>query len=232
MKRLENQLESQNNGRALATSLRSWHKRSLLCMQRGLKPGEKLRYIQRLLGTLPTKVKKMRGKMDMWAKICKRCQINQVEDDVHILSGCMFNKDLITKWHYVVKKVAKELIKSHSNAKISKERSRCSSGTKLLRPDITMVKGDEVRIIEITLPYEKSNKYLVQRRKEQSKKYQQRLQDDELQQVQCTKGEVIPIIIGTLGTITEATNKDALQMTITARTLNILNNHFRRNGFN
>ena len=97
MKRLENQLESQNNGRALATSLRSWHKRSLLCMQRGLKPGEKLRYIQRLSGTLPTKVKKMRGKMDMWAKICKRCQINQVEDDVHILSGCMFNKDLMTK---------------------------------------------------------------------------------------------------------------------------------------
>lgn len=102
----------------------------------------------------------------------------------------------------------------------------------MLRPDITMVKGDEVRIIEITLPYEKSNKYLAQRRKEQSKKYQQLLQDDELQQVQCTKGEVIPIIIGTLGTITEATNKDALQMTITARTLNILNNHFRRNGFN
>ena len=95
-----------------------------------------------------------------------------------------------------------------------------------------MVKGDEVRIIEITLPYEKSNKYLTQRQKEQSKKYQQLLQDDELQQVQCMKGVVIPIIIGTLGTITEATNKDALQMTITVRTLNILNNHFRRNGFN
>ena len=53
--------------------------------------------MQRLSGMLPTKVKKMRGKMDMWVKICKRCRINQVEDDVHILLGCMFNKDLIIK---------------------------------------------------------------------------------------------------------------------------------------
>ena len=77
---------------------------------------------------------------------------------------------------------------------------------------------------------------------EQSEKYQQLLEDDEIQQVQCTKGEVIPIIIDT-ETITETTNKDlqklqlqeqgdALQMTIATGTVNILNNHLGRNDFN
>lgn len=71
---------------------------------------------------------------------------------------------------------------------------------------------------------------------EQSEKYQQLLEDDEIQQVQRTKGEVIPIISCALGTITETTNKelqklqlheqrDALQMTIATGTMNILNNH-------
>lgn len=77
---------------------------------------------------------------------------------------------------------------------------------------------------------------------EQSEKYQQLLEDDKIQQVQCTKGEVIPIINCALGTITETTNKDlqklqlqeqgdALQMTIATGTVNILNNHLGRNDF-
>ena len=93
------------------------------------------------------------------------------------------------------------------------------------------------------LTNEKSKKHLAQRRMEQSEKYQQLLEDDEIQQVQCTKGEVIPIINGALGTITETTNKDlqklqlqeqgdALQMTIATGTVNILNNHLGRNDFN
>ena len=58
----------------------------------------------------------------------------------------------------------------------------------------------------------------------------------------CTSGQVIPVVIGALGTITAATNqdlktlrlssiKDALQMTISTGSVNILNSHFRRNDF-
>lgn len=99
----------------------------------------------------------------MQAKIGKRCRMNQVQDNGYILSGCTFNKDLITKRHdYVVRKIAKVLVKTHPNAKIWKERSWCSVA-ELLRPDITMVDGEEVKIIQITLPYERSDEYLTQR---------------------------------------------------------------------
>ena len=86
IKRLEKQLECQNNGKALVTPLKSKHKRSWLWTQRGLKLGEKLRFTQALSETLPTKVNKTRGREDTRAKICKRSQMNQVEDDGHILS--------------------------------------------------------------------------------------------------------------------------------------------------
>ena len=120
-----------------------------------------LRFTQALSETLPTKVNKTRGREDMRAKICKRCQMNQVEDDGHILSSCTFNKDLITKRHdYVVRKMAKEFMKRHLNAKIWKERS-WRSGTELLQPEITMADGEEVNIIEITLPNDRSKEYLA-----------------------------------------------------------------------
>lgn len=106
--------------------------------------------------------------------------MNQVEDYGHILSSCMFNKDLIIKQHgYVVKTVAKELMETHPNAKIWTERS-WRSGTELLRPDVTMVEGEEARIIEITLPYERSEEYLKQRRKDKSEKFLQLLSEDEV----------------------------------------------------
>lgn len=71
MKRLEDQLGCQNNEKALVTSLKSRHKRIWLWTQRGLKPGEKLRYLQALSGMLPTKVNKKRGSTDMRKRLLK-----------------------------------------------------------------------------------------------------------------------------------------------------------------
>ena len=87
MRRLEIQLENQNNGKASATSIRSKHKRSWLWMQRDLKPGEKLRYIQALPQTLPTKVNKIRRIADLKMKTCRRCKTNKIEDDAYILAA-------------------------------------------------------------------------------------------------------------------------------------------------
>ena len=87
MKMLEAQIEQQNNRKALMTEMRSKRKRSWLWTKRGLTPGNKLRYIQALSGTLPTKVNKTRGMNDLNMKKCKRCKSNKVEDDTHILSA-------------------------------------------------------------------------------------------------------------------------------------------------
>ena len=110
-----------------------------------------------------------------------------------------------------------------------------------MRPDITVVDGRKVTIIEVTIPYECSKDYIERRRREKIQKYQE-LIDEELQQVQCTEEEVIPIVIGCLGTMMETTikdlkklnlqhQKDGLQMTLSTGSVNIFNNHFRRSDF-
>ena len=199
--------------------------------------------IQALSGTLPTKINKTIGLLDKSLKICKRCKMHQIEDDEHVLANSTFNKDFIyTKRHdYTVNKIAKELAKSHPDAKVWKERS-WRSGTELLRPKITMVQNKKAYIVEITIPHETSNTYLEKRALEKVTKYERLLEHNELQQVECEKGEVIPIIIGALGTIDNRTNvnlkklrfqnrRDALQMVVSIGSVNILNNHFRRSDF-
>lgn len=55
-------------------------------------------------------------------KKCKRCRLKKIEDDAHILAACPHNKNLITKQHdYVVKKLTKELMNSHQEARIWRE---------------------------------------------------------------------------------------------------------------
>ena len=66
-----------------------------------------------------------------------------------------------------------------------------------------MVKDDEVFIAEVTILYETSSQYLERRGQDKIKKYEKLLQKDVLQQVQCNRGRIVPIIIGALGTITQ-----------------------------
>ena len=123
-RRLEEQLERQNNGQAMTTMMTSKHRRTWSWTQRGLKPGNKIRLIRALSSTLPTEVNKTRGNQDRRAKICTRCKKNEVEDDGHILARCTYGKDLITKRHdYVSKKIAKDLVNQHLTARVWRERS-------------------------------------------------------------------------------------------------------------
>ena len=243
MKRYEQDLEKQNNGKSRTMMLKSTHKRSWIWGNRGLKPGSKLRLMQALSGTLPTMINKTRRRENLDEKRCKRCRSGATEDDAHILALCKYNKDLITERHdYVTKKIAKELLRNRPTVKIWKERS-WRTGSEILRPDITMVDGDNCTIIEVTIPYETSEEYINQRKRQKVEKYEQLIKmQDGLRQVDCTSGQVIPVVIGALGTITAAINqdlktlklsciKDALQMMISTGSVNILNSHFRRNDF-
>ena len=174
--------------------------------------------------------------------MCTRCRKNEIEGDGHILARCSYNKDLITKKHNnITNKTAKELVKNNPTARIWKERS-WNSYTELMRLDITMVQGNRAMIIEVTIPYEMRKEYIERRRSEKINKYQQLLQKEVLHQVDCDNGQVIPTVIGALGTINESTNqdlrslklqqqRDALQMIVTTGTVNILNNHFKRHDF-
>ena len=94
----------------------------------------------------------------------------------------------------------------------------------------------------MTIPCEISNSYLQQRRTEKLRKYERLLQPRELKQVECAEGEIVPMVIGTLGTMNDETldgfkklklqtQRNALQMTVATGSVNILNAHFKREDF-
>ena len=56
-------------------------------------------------------INKTRGRGNLDEKRCKRCRLEETEEDAHTLASCKYNKDLITKRHdYVTKKIAMELL--------------------------------------------------------------------------------------------------------------------------
>ena len=67
--------------------------------------------------------------------------------------------------------------------------------------------------IEIRCPYECIVEYLDQRARDKVQKYKPLLK--ELSQVNCNTGEVINLVIGAMGTITDTTNKQLKQLKLT-----------------
>ena len=105
-----------------------------------------------------------------------------------------------------------------------------------------MIEGSHATIIEVTIPYETSEEYLEQRRLEKQIKYERLTTREALRQAECTDATIVPIVIGSLGTMTEdcnryhrqlklSTQRDALQVSVAQGTVNILNHHFRRQDF-
>ena len=236
-KQEERVIARHNNGRAILTMFDSKISRDWIWIERGLSPGDKIRCIQALSNTTPNRMNKTRGETEILKRKCRQCK-TEIEDDHHILNKCRANEGLITKRHdYLVKKIAKELQKKDKANKVWLERS-WRKGREIVRPDITVVKDGHCQIIEITCPYEVSREYLQSQGEEKNNKYKGLIQN-ELNQVECNSGEVLSIVIGSLGTMLERTNKSlkrltltkhrqAFQMTAIKGTVNILNSHMRR----
>ena len=107
----------------------------------------------------------------------------------------------------MVNKIGKELKNNFPGSKIQIEHS-WRRETELVKPDITVTDEKESHcvIIEVTCPYESSKEYLHQRKLEKEKEYRS-LIPEELWQVKCNTGEVIGIVIGTMGTILEDSHR-------------------------
>ena len=82
----EDRIPRQSNEHFITTTFKSKAKRDWLWTNRGLKVGDKVRAIQALSCTLPTKISKRRGNPDMSIKQYK-CQ-NDTEEDSHVLNNC------------------------------------------------------------------------------------------------------------------------------------------------
>ena len=163
-----------------------------------------------------------------------------IEDNGHILSRCELKNKLITICHdHLVGKIAEELRKNHNDTEIWIER-HWRQDLQLMKPDLTMTHNRYCYAIEIRCPYECIVEYLDQRARDKVRKYKPLLK--ELSQVNCNTGEVISLVIGAMGTITDTMNKqlkqlkltkqkEALQITVIKGSVNILNHHFRHDDF-
>lgn len=80
----------------------------------------------------------------------------------------------------------------------------------MVKPDITMGDRGHCYIIELTCPYETSIAYLDQRAQDKMNKYKPLFKD--LKQLDCHSGEIISLVIGSLGTITNWTNTQLCQL--------------------
>ena len=203
-KRLES-LETVMNGKALSTMAsqrRPW------LWDGSLWGGKQINAIKIISGTLPNKINLHRGKTTPSKILCRRC-MKVPETDIHILSECPLNKNVISKRHNLLaRKIAKELKKSHPTADIWQERT-WQIDQERLKPDITMILQEKAYFIELTVPYEKSLDTLKRREDEKEEKYKTMTVENipELSQRGVQSTEVIGIAVGATGVITNQTHK-------------------------
>ena len=165
----EDRLYNQNNGHFIITTFGSNMTRDWIWTKCGLKVGDKIRAIQALSCTLPTKINKTRGNADISVKRCKCGKF--IEYYAHILNNCELNHQLIVKrCNHLVGKIAKELKHSHETASVWIEQHWWQD-LQLVKPDITMVVDGHCKIIELTCPYKTGNNYLDQRAQDKVHKY-------------------------------------------------------------
>ena len=215
------QIRKSTNGSALTEMLKA--KRSWL-WDGTLKGDTMINSIKIVSGTLPTRLNQTRGRPGA-NKLCRRCN-KTAETDLHVLSACPANKDMITKRHNkICEKIEKDLKTSQPKADIWRERTWRVQGI-ALKPDLTVIEGSTCKFIEVTCPYEKDSETLKRREREKKHKYETYLNPDNLPALKermVTSAETLSIVIGISGTVGSRTvaNLKTLGISKSLRSLQI-----------
>jgi len=160
-----------------------------------------------LSGTLPTRINQHRGRCTQDLIRCRRCRATP-ETDLHVLAECPFNKDAISKRHdRINKKIGKEL--ARRGHEVWAERVWYANQQQL-KPDISIITGDTLTIIELTIPYDRGKDTLERREKEKEDKYRLLTPANvpALQEKGVTKVVIKPIVIGASGTMEATTRRN------------------------
>ncbi len=165
-----------------------------------------------LSGTLPTKMNLHRGNCKPELIKCRRCKTAN-ETTLHVLNECSYTKRHSMKRHNnICDKIAKDLKKNNENVVIWREKT-LNVNRENFKPDITMQKGDELTIVEITIPYEKDERTLARREREKEEKYAI-LTPNNLNITGIGTTKIYGIAIGSCGTITASTVKKLKHLNI------------------
>ena len=197
------------NGTALVTMARSSEKRSWMGRTKNLPSGDKIHCIKILSGTMPTRVNLARG--GRGDRRCRRCG-KTAETDLHILSECAYNKDLIIRRHdraYGI--IAKALRKRFPDMVVLEERT-WKSGQQQFRPDITVIHNNQMRFVEVTCPYEKNANVLADREAAKEQKYSKHLNAQTLHVPNVDSYQSVGLAFGCGGTIDRRTRLKLQQL--------------------
>ena len=227
-------MKSLMNGEALVTMAKSGIQRKWLWESNPLESRTIINSVKILSGTLPTNINKTRGNQNQELKKCRRCK-KTAETDIHVLNECSHNKNAISRRHnMIVNKIAKELKKVGYVVWTEKTHSVNLIN---LKPDITIWKENICKLIEITIPYERNDRILLERELFKENKYKDIKKEHLSISNPTNEVKVIGIAIGTAGTINESTaNKltrlglskkitTALQMTVLHESSRIWRGH-------
>ena len=203
--RRETALKATHNGESLlymAQTKRQW-------LWHGKLWGKSLCNSAKILsGTLPTRINMHRGRCTPENVLCRRCKTT-AETDIHVLSECSHNKDAISKRHdRVVKKIGKELAKIEG-CQVWMEKTWTVDQEKL-KPDISMIQGNKLTLVEVTVPYDRGKETLERREREKVEKYKQIRPDNiaALSERGVIEVNTKAVVIGVSGSIEKISTKN------------------------
>ena len=159
----------------------------------------KLTILKGLSGTLPHRVNQSRGLVDRNEKLCRRCG-KTAETDIHLLAECNFTKGLRSKRHDRVVDTLGGLIRDKNHGWETQVERSWRVGQRVFRPDLTVKNGNDIYLVEVTVPFEQGYEYLVQRSLDKTAKYEP-LRRELVRSGLYGNVEVIPVVIGSWGTL-------------------------------
>ena len=151
------------------------------------------RFIHRArINCLPTNAAARRWKKDAVTK-CRRCSYH-LETLPHVLNSCHPNMVPIRRRHNLVQE---RLVKAIRHGEVYQDQHVPGDPNPRERPDITVVEGNKVTIVDITIPFDNGPEACQTAASAKLTKY------STLRQSLCSRGfdaEVHPFVIGSLGT--------------------------------
>lgn len=171
-----------------------------LLNQNALKPGQLIDALKMRTNTYGTRVAINRATKTGLTD-CRRCH-SKPETLGHVLGECIAGKRArIERHNWVVSRVQSRL--EEQGAIVAREQSFRTPRGELLKPDIVYKHNDAAFIVDVTVPFE-NGASLSMAAMEKSAKYLEIIPVVK-QQLQATRGEVIPVVLGARGALPAAT---------------------------
>lgn len=147
---------------------------------------------------------------------CRKCR-TQPETLGHILGLCQYTKGLRIKRHDEAKTTLAESLRKSNEVFIEPS---LKVGGSLYKPDLVVKNKERVLIVDVTVRYENKD-YLSKAEKEKITKYKPCLEHLKAK-FKVSKGEVVPVVLGSRGAITPFTERSLKLMGIGDQTIKTL----------